>query len=238
MARQFEHPVVEKINQALTQIEQGELLLQQSIKNLPSLIGDNQELQLAVISYLYWHCEEKIRTTWIAEAFGMGDGARVGKYAGNAYLTRLCKLCQKDFELPITSRAALKDVLTDRGYSPPREIRDTCPDCREIEKLRKKEQDKQYQEMIKGHEAKRQAHLEHLHTMPYREYLQTPEWQETRKRIMKRAGFRCQVCNAYGVRLNVHHRTYERRGYEHDRDLIVLCENCHQIFHDNGSLEG
>jgi hypothetical protein len=53
---------------------------------------------------------------------------------------------------------------------------------------------------------------------------------------MGKAGFRCQVCNAYGVQLNVHHRTYERRGAEWDTDLIVLCHDCHEIFHTNGKL--
>lgn len=72
--------------------------------------------------------------------------------------------------------------------------------------------------------------------MPYYEYLQTPEWAERRQRAMKRAGFRCQVCNAYGVQLNTHHRTYERRGNEWDKDLITLCRTCHEIFHQNGQL--
>lgn len=85
-------------------------------------------------------------------------------------------------------------------------------------------------------DAKLHREIQELRSMPYSEYLQTPEWQETRRRAMKRAGFRCQVCNAYGVRLNVHHRTYERRGCEENQDLITLCEGCHEIFHNSGKL--
>lgn len=77
---------------------------------------------------------------------------------------------------------------------------------------------------------------EYLHTLPYAEYLLTPHWQNMRRGALERAQHRCQVCNA-SKGLHVHHRTYERRGYEHNEDLIVLCEGCHQLFHDHGKLE-
>lgn len=76
-----------------------------------------------------------------------------------------------------------------------------------------------------------------LRGMPYREYLQTPEWKETAKRKRRQAGNRCQVCNASGVQLDVHHRTYENRGHELDEDLIVLCHECHGIFEKAGKLK-
>lgn len=70
-----------------------------------------------------------------------------------------------------------------------------------------------------------------LMTMPYTEYLQTPEWDVTRKKALKAAGYRCTLCNA-GGELHVHHRTYERRGVELLQDLTVLCAKCHQKFHE------
>lgn len=73
--------------------------------------------------------------------------------------------------------------------------------------------------------------LHELRTMPYDEYLQTPEWLERRAQALDRAERRCQVCNTPNA-LNVHHRTYERRGNERPGDLTVLCEGCHQLFHD------
>ncbi len=69
-----------------------------------------------------------------------------------------------------------------------------------------------------------------LHTMPYQAYLQTPEWQERRKKKLKQVQFRCQIC-CTDTQLEVHHRTYERRGYEWDQDLTVLCKICHGLFH-------
>ncbi len=70
-----------------------------------------------------------------------------------------------------------------------------------------------------------------LQTMPYSEYLRTPEWQEKRRAALKRARYACQVCNASGVEINVHHRTYERRGQEWAADLIALCRPCHERHH-------
>jgi 5-methylcytosine-specific restriction endonuclease McrA len=42
------------------------------------------------------------------------------------------------------------------------------------------------------------------------------------------------VCNeeaSKGKPLDVHHRTYERRGAEKAEDVIVLCRRCHELFH-------
>jgi len=74
--------------------------------------------------------------------------------------------------------------------------------------------------------------------MPYTDYLDTPHWKHVRELAIVRAAYRCQVCNAAG-RLEVHHRTYERRGFEALEDLTVLCggpEGCHSLFHDAGRL--
>lgn len=69
----------------------------------------------------------------------------------------------------------------------------------------------------------------------YYAYLETPEWQAKRKAALHRAKGRCQVCNG-SQRINVHHRTYERLGNERRDDLLVLCRDCHDLFHKNGKL--
>jgi hypothetical protein len=64
----------------------------------------------------------------------------------------------------------------------------------------------------------------------YAQYLASPEWRKRRDEAIQRAEGRCQLCNS-AQRLQVHHRTYERRGNERPMDLTVLCEGCHQHFH-------
>ena len=73
-----------------------------------------------------------------------------------------------------------------------------------------------------------------LRTMPYDAYLRTGHWRHVRVLALRRAGGRCQVCNDVGSKgkpLDVHHRTYERRGNERAEDVIVLCRRCHELYH-------
>jgi hypothetical protein len=74
------------------------------------------------------------------------------------------------------------------------------------------------------------ARQSELHNMAYDLYLQTREWKAKRNRKLIQAGNRCQLCPS-SYRLEVHHCTYERRGYELLEDLVVLCRNCHQAHH-------
>jgi hypothetical protein len=76
------------------------------------------------------------------------------------------------------------------------------------------------------------ARLGDLKSTRYADYLQTPHWQKTRESALERADFRCQLCSAGQVILDVHHNTYEHLGEELPRDLIVLCRECHGKLHD------
>lgn len=79
------------------------------------------------------------------------------------------------------------------------------------------------------HEQRRQREL-HLRRMSYAEYLQTDHWQSIRAAALRRARWRCQLCNR-ATSLDVHHRTYERRGCELLSDVIALCRPCHATHH-------
>lgn len=70
--------------------------------------------------------------------------------------------------------------------------------------------------------------------LSYKKYLDSDTWNELAKRIKRRAGNKCQVCNS-PHNLHAHHRTYKNKGnYEKEkRDLICLCERCHKLIHDN-----
>jgi hypothetical protein len=64
----------------------------------------------------------------------------------------------------------------------------------------------------------------------YHEYINSPRWKKRADRIKKRVGC-CSVCKSTN-NLNVHHKTYERLGRERNKDLVVLCRDCHLIEHD------
>lgn len=76
---------------------------------------------------------------------------------------------------------------------------------------------------------------EHIKSLNYRDFLNTPYWKAVSAEKRRKAKYRCELCNNTGL-LNVHHKTYEHHGYEKDylNDLIVLCEDCHKKFHELG----
>lgn len=78
-----------------------------------------------------------------------------------------------------------------------------------------------------------------LHRMPYEDYLRTPEWNRLRRLVLYRAEFRCERCGRADQEWNVHHLTYERRGYEELTDLVLWCRACHRDHHGiTGDDEG
>lgn len=60
-----------------------------------------------------------------------------------------------------------------------------------------------------------------------RDYMESAEWQLARAPVLKRAGGRCERCGRR-ARLDVHHKTYVRRGHELPTDLVALCRRCHE----------
>jgi restriction endonuclease Mrr len=73
--------------------------------------------------------------------------------------------------------------------------------------------------------------LVELKAMSYREYLRSPEWRQVRAAALVRAGNACALDSSHTERLEVHHRSYERRGAELPNDVIVLCHECHHLHH-------
>jgi restriction endonuclease Mrr len=80
--------------------------------------------------------------------------------------------------------------------------------------------------------------LAELRAMPYRLYLRTPEWRRTRAAALARADNACSLDVRHTESLEVHHRTYERRGAELVTDLVVLCHSCHHLHHAEHGLPG
>jgi 5-methylcytosine-specific restriction endonuclease McrA len=76
-----------------------------------------------------------------------------------------------------------------------------------------------------------EVRLTELRSMPYREYLRSPEWRRTRAAALHRAGSQCSFDATHPGPLHVHHRTYERLGSELAADLLVVCEECHRVHH-------
>lgn len=220
----FGLPAISDLEKARSDVKTAEALIEkakermyQAILTLPLQIGENTELRLHVIGHLYWF-EPDIPTKWVAEAFGLRD-YDIRQIAGKASSRIKCRSCGKP--LVATSRTNLQQIQ--QGWNL------VCDSCNEAEQ-------REREKLWKAETAAEEARLQELQTMPYKEYLETPEWESRKAQHLKSTGYRCQVCNSSNIQLHVHHRTYERRGCENFKDLIVLCEECHGLYHEKGKL--
>jgi 5-methylcytosine-specific restriction endonuclease McrA len=68
----------------------------------------------------------------------------------------------------------------------------------------------------------------------YDRYLNSRDWQRTRKAVLKRDGYRCRRCGTRGSRRNplqanhLSYAIYNATGRTPLRDLETLCRRCHQ----------
>lgn len=76
---------------------------------------------------------------------------------------------------------------------------------------------------------------EKIQYLTYSEFLQTLYWKSIAAFKRKQMNYKCELCG--GTKdLNVHHKTYENHGMEHNsqvikNDLMLVCEECHRGIH-------
>lgn len=186
-------------------------------------VGQIVPEQLSELAEFYW-CTD-LPTKEIAKAYDVHGGASaIWRAAGPGILCGIfCNSCGGILYIRSRSQAtATKEAIRQR-------LDIICEGCaKHEESLRWKEH-----ELAVQSEREYQHHLKH---MPYREYLQTEHWNSVRKSALRRAKYRCSLCYAQKP-LQVHHRTYERRGNEWPEDLIALCGSCHSSFHKKLKIE-
>lgn len=179
----------------------------------------------AICNHLYWYYPHLVGINLIASMLEV-PLKKARSYISPIQYENRCRDCGEMIVVDISSQNQLKNLVLAYRYD--RQLNQLqCEACKQKQKRRSVAQQ---EEWLREHES-RKARIVELRTMQYKEYLQTEEWQETRRQALKRADFKCQLCNGRGL-LDVHHRTYERRGYENAKDLIVLCRDCHSKFHD------
>lgn len=184
---------------------------------------DGEESKVGAMQYLYW-CVEEVKATSIMRVLGVKNISQVADKLGKVTAELACDRCGN--LLSFTSRASLKESRRGGGWAEGYTV--VCDSCKEEIYLERHEG----WEML---EQTKRARLYQLKTMPYGEYLKTPEWQETREWHVKSVSYKCQICNSANKKLHVHHRTYEKTGEEFHRDLTVLCEDCHKLYHSQDS---
>jgi hypothetical protein len=67
---------------------------------------------------------------------------------------------------------------------------------------------------------------------PYQKYLRSNHWKILKNEALNYYGYCCALCGTE-ENLNVHHRNYKNLNKEIiNKDLIVLCRECHKKFHN------
>jgi len=65
----------------------------------------------------------------------------------------------------------------------------------------------------------------------YHQYILSKDWKRKKKNLIK--NWQCKVCGCRKRKwLNVHHLHYRNLGNEKENDLMVLCQRCHLIWHE------
>jgi 5-methylcytosine-specific restriction endonuclease McrA len=65
----------------------------------------------------------------------------------------------------------------------------------------------------------------------YQEYLQSVHWEHLRQNCLGRSGWKCESCHSTR-HLHVHHLNYRNLTDCTVADVMSLCENCHNAWHD------
>ena len=72
--------------------------------------------------------------------------------------------------------------------------------------------------------------------LQYKDKLKDSRWLEFRKRVYRKDGYKCTICNTKDRPLNAHHRFYNKGSQPWDysiHDLDTLCDWCHESIHGN-----
>ena len=152
-----------------------------------------------------------VSSNTICEKFGISNISDLKQIVGSCDVVSKCGVCKKEIRITVNTLTQLKTEMS-RKHSWL---------CDEYRREIREDGEKQFG-----------LRLQELKAMDYTDFLKTPEWDNTRKKTLRRAGYKCQLCNKDKTTLNVHHKTYERIGEELPGDLIVLCKGCHAKFHD------
>lgn len=68
--------------------------------------------------------------------------------------------------------------------------------------------------------------------MSYKQYLNSKHWKQKRLETFKCGGRECYICKSKD-KLQVHHKTYKRKGFENvATDLFALCAKHHLEVHE------
>jgi 5-methylcytosine-specific restriction endonuclease McrA len=185
-----------------------------------SLLENKEDFNQEFIDFFYW--ETTLKSSYLSDIVPANSGNSYMQIHATKKITRsfICPNCGEDSKYTMQSKNTKQPSI-----------------CRKCEENKWKEQQELSNKKGQIEVEEEKNKVAELKTMPYKQYLQTEHWQKFRKEALEWADYRCQLCNNGNTTLNVHHRTYENRGNESLEDVIVLCKDCHEKFHNITKIE-
>jgi len=218
----FDITKLDSLNKKLEEIEETKIYLKELEKSLSDITKKfkdySEEEIIEIANYLYWNVSQ-IKSKVIAEELLNMTIRGLLKIIKPFESNIKCKLCNTS--LFCKSRNELTYNRNNKFF--------ICKKCRE----------QRNEERIKTRDietSNRNKNINYLKNLQYSEYLQSKHWRHFRENVLKRSNYRCSICNTDN-NIHVHHRTYENRGHENYEDVIVLCGNCHHLFHKTKHIE-
>lgn len=221
------YDAIEHAKQQLRETQKKQLPLIQAALYKAHEDGDLKSLA----QFLYLDAPEGIWRDKVKDVVNRFIPRHVQSWLCEGYTYQIiCVDCDKPFPYPIKSFTDLQEISKPEPQAKQRKFswkwRRRCSSCDQAFTNKNTES-------WRRREAREAEIVKQLRALPYREYLLTEHWKSVRTEALRKAKFRCQLCNASGE-LHVHHRSYEHLGEEQDymHDVIVLCRACHEKHHD------
>jgi len=222
---------VEELRQAETALKELKKKIAKNAHGLSDISDTKTRISAGV--YSYWYAPEVNAKDIAFGVTGQLQPYTLLKLAGPISVGIPCDRCNKD--LPIRSRAQMKSTMDKvrGGYAWAEGYRVVCLPCEEAiheERFREYELER----------AKQRVREYELKGMPYRQYLATADWQETRCTYLANYvhwthALECETCNA-DASLGVYHKTPDGIGKSYD--LVLLCITCRDALVVAGKLAG
>jgi hypothetical protein len=222
---------VEKIHRAEKRLA---ALREQVAQEARALAGiSDRRLRIEAGFYAYWFAPEIPATDIAMGATGRPHPGRLLKLAGPVSVGVPCDRCGED--LPIRSRSHMKEVLDQARGGPSAGLRYrlVCVPCQnELQK-------ETLNELMAESDALEIRRRE-LAALTYAEFLQTPEFEDTRNLHLwwlsdRTHALECETCNAETT-LGIYHKSAGEGGGL--GDTILLCSSCRDALVAGGKLAG
>lgn len=66
----------------------------------------------------------------------------------------------------------------------------------------------------------------------YEQFIGSKKWEVVRKALIAKRGKACEKCGATH-NLQIHHLGYGDLDYFNEKDLMIVCADCHNILHQD-----